>query len=202
MESSDWLVQECTIFALGAISSGCSFFMNEQMPAIYAYLLRILQNTGNPLLFSIASWSLCQYMEWLLESLSAEEINSLVDLMLKGMNQENRKVQLAAVVFFSSIVTSGEGKLGAEYFDAILQNACRCFEFYCEWNQRALLSLISDVCIVLVDSPVVDINQYASMLLPPIIAKWKLLDDLDEGMLAVLETLYYLISVCGNEMNK
>ena len=121
MESSDWLVQECTIFALGAISSGCSFFMNEQMPAIYAYLLRILQNTGNPLLFSIASWSLCQYMEWLLESLSAEEINSLVDLMLKGMNQENRKVQLAAVVFFSSIVTSGEGKLGAEYFDAMLR---------------------------------------------------------------------------------
>ena len=58
-----------------------------------------------------------------------------------------------------------------------------------------MLSLLSDVCTVLMDNPVLDINQYANILLPPIIAKWNLLSDLDEGMLPLLETLYYLISV-------
>ena len=45
------------------------------------------------------------------------------------------------------------------------------------------------------DAPNVDINQYADMLLPPIINKWNLLGDLDEGLLSILECLYYLISV-------
>lgn len=45
------------------------------------------------------------------------------------------------------------------------------------------------------DAPNVDINQYAYMLLPPIINKWNLLGDLDEGLLSILECLYFLISV-------
>ena len=195
MNSNDWLIQECAIFALGAISSGCSLFMNDQMRSIYQYLLQVLRHTSNPFIFSITSWALCQYVDWVLDSLSREEMNELMEIMLKAMTQENRKVQLAAVVFLSSIVTNGESRISAEYYDAVIQTMCRCFEFYCEWNQRALLSLLSDVCTVLMDNPVLDINQYANILLPPIIAKWNLLSDLDEGMLPLLETLYYLISV-------
>ena len=32
-------------------------------------------------------------------------------------------------------------------------------------------------------------------LLPPIIAKWNMLGDFDEGLLSILECLYYLIGV-------
>ena len=45
------------------------------------------------------------------------------------------------------------------------------------------------------DSSSLDINQYADLLLPPIIAKWNLLGDFDEGLLSILECLYYLIVV-------
>lgn len=45
------------------------------------------------------------------------------------------------------------------------------------------------------DSPGIDINQYADLLLPPIIAKWNMLGDFDEGLLSILECLYYLIGV-------
>ena len=51
------------------------------------------------------------------------------------------------------------------------------------------------MCTVLIDTPNIDISAYADMLLPPIINKWNLLDDLDEGLLSILECLYYLISV-------
>ena len=54
---------------------------------------------------------------------------------------------------------------------------------------------IGDICTVLIDTPSIDIAAYADMLLPPIIAKWNLLGDLDEGLLSILECLYYLISV-------
>ena len=58
-----------------------------------------------------------------------------------------------------------------------------------------LLCCIGDICTILMDSSSLDINQYASLLLPPIIAKWNLLGDFDEGLLSILECLYYLIGV-------
>ena len=35
---------------------------------------------------------------------------------------------------------------------------------------------------MLIDTPSIDIAAYADLLLPPIIAKWNLLGDLDEGL--------------------
>lgn len=58
-----------------------------------------------------------------------------------------------------------------------------------------MLCCIGDICTVLIDTPSIDIATYADLLLPPIIAKWNLLGDLDEGLLSILECLYYLISV-------
>ena len=58
-----------------------------------------------------------------------------------------------------------------------------------------LLCCIGDICTTLMDSPGIDINQYADLLLPPIIAKWNMLSDFDEGLLSILECLYYLIGV-------
>lgn len=60
-----------------------------------------------------------------------------------------------------------------------------------------LLCCIGDICTILMDSSTLDINQYADLLLPPIIAKWNLLGDFDEGLLSILECLYYLIGVSG-----
>ena len=59
--------------------------------------------------------------------------------------------------------------------------------------------MIGDICSVLIENSEMDINAYAEILLPPIINKWNLLDDLDEGLLSILECLYYLISVCYND---
>ena len=54
---------------------------------------------------------------------------------------------------------------------------------------------------MLIENSDIDINMYADILLPPIINKWNLLDDLDEGLLSILECLYYLISVCNDDNN-
>ena len=179
-------------------------FMGDMMNILYPYLFQLIQTNENPLLFSIAAWTIHQFSDWIFTSLELSQLDLLMNTLLQKMFHTNQKIQNAAISCISVLVENGEERLEG-YYDAIIRTICQCFSFYCvgkvfvsneqERNQRSLLCCIGDICTVLMDTPNVDINQYADMLLPPIINKWSLLNDLDEGLLSILECLYFLISV-------
>lgn len=180
-------------------------FMGDMMNVLYPYLLQLIQTNENPLLFSIASWTIHQFSDWIFANLDSDQMDTLMNTLLQKMVHSDRKIQNAATCCISVLVENGEDRL-ERYYDMIIRTICQCFSFYCvshitqsdsqERNQRSLLCCVGDICSILLDSPDIDINQYADILLPPIISKWNLLGDLDEGLLSILECLYYLISVC------
>lgn len=125
----DWLEQEAALLALGAISGGCSVFLSESMPGIYAFFLQLLHNTSNSLLFRIAGWTVSQFADWMVESLSKPQMDELMSLLLSRMNSDNSQVQLASSNCVSVLVEHGEEKI-TSYYDAIIKTICHCFTFY------------------------------------------------------------------------
>ena len=130
LNSPDWLQQESTILALGAISGGCLLFMGEMMRSVYDYILRIIQTSDNPLLFSISAWMVGQCSEWVFDNLSNEEMDNLMSILLTRMLQPQRKVQLASSASVSVLIENGESKM-ERYFDQIIHTISECFKFYC-----------------------------------------------------------------------
>ncbi len=63
--SSDWLVKESAILALGAVSEGCMEGMIPQLPEVVPYLINSLSD-GKALVRSITCWTLSRYSHWLI----------------------------------------------------------------------------------------------------------------------------------------
>ena len=100
------------------------------MRFVYDYILRIIQTSDNPLLFSISAWMVGLCSEWVFENLSKEEMDALMSVMLTRMVQPQRKVQLAAAACVSVLIENGESKM-ERYFDPIIHTISDCFKFYC-----------------------------------------------------------------------
>ena len=63
--SSDWLVKESAILALGAVSEGCMEGMVPQLPEVVPYLINSLSDE-KALVRSITCWTLSRYSHWLI----------------------------------------------------------------------------------------------------------------------------------------
>ncbi len=63
--SSDWLVKESAILALGAVSEGCMEGMIPQLPEVVPYLINSLSDV-KALVRSITCWTLSRYSHWLI----------------------------------------------------------------------------------------------------------------------------------------
>lgn len=130
MSSQDWIVQETSIFAVGAISRGCHMFMGDMMNVLYPYLLQLIQTNENPLLFSIASWTIHQFSDWIFANLDSDQMDTLMNTLLQKMIHSDRKIQNAATCCISVLVENGEDRL-ERYYDMIIRTICQCFSFYC-----------------------------------------------------------------------
>ena len=104
-------------------------FLSESMPSIYAYFLQLLHNTSNPLLFRIAGWAVSQFADWMVETLSKQQMDELMSLLLSRMVNDHSQVQLASSNCVSVLVEHGEEKI-TSYYDAIIKTICQCFTFY------------------------------------------------------------------------
>ena len=62
--SSDWLVKESSILALGAVSEGCMDGMVRHLPELVPYLFNSLSDS-KALVRSITCWTLSRYSHWL-----------------------------------------------------------------------------------------------------------------------------------------
>ncbi len=63
--SSDWLVKESAILALGAVSEGCMEGMIPQLPEVLPYLITSLSD-NKALVRSITCWTLSRYSHWII----------------------------------------------------------------------------------------------------------------------------------------
>ena len=62
--SSDWLVKEAAILALGAVSEGCMDGMVQHLPELVPFLISCLADS-KALVRSITCWSLSRYAHWI-----------------------------------------------------------------------------------------------------------------------------------------
>lgn len=105
-------------------------FMNDMMNILYPFLLQLIQANENPLLFSIAAWTIHQFSDWIFASLEPSQLDVLINTLLQKMYHENRKIQNASISCISVLVENGEERLEG-YYDAIIRTICECFSFYC-----------------------------------------------------------------------
>ena len=105
-------------------------FMGDMMNTLYPYLLQLIQTNENPLLYSIAAWTIQQFADWLLDSMEPAQIDLLMNTLLQKMFNEDRKIQNSSVTCIAILVETGEEKCQG-YYDAIIRTICQCFTFYC-----------------------------------------------------------------------
>jgi hypothetical protein len=117
------------IFVLGVISSGCFAFMSEIINQVFFYLINIMQQTTNPLLFRITSWTVCQYSEWIFSNLTEQQVDEFIQLLLNKMTIQEPIVQLAATSGICSMIEQGEEKM-VKYYDAVIHVLSQCFSYY------------------------------------------------------------------------
>ena len=141
MNSQDWIIQESSIFAVGAISSGCHMFMGDMMNLLYPFLLNLIQTTENAPLFSIASWTIHQFSDWIFNNLSEQQLDELMNILLQKMYDGNRKIQNASIGCISVLIENSEDKLIC-YFDSIIRTICQRFNFYCVFHYFFFYSLL------------------------------------------------------------
>jgi transportin-1 len=58
-----WRIRECGILALGAISEGCMDGILPHLPALFPYLLQLLDDPAS-CIRSITCWTLGRYANW------------------------------------------------------------------------------------------------------------------------------------------
>lgn len=63
--STNWLIRESSILALGAVSEGCMEGMIPQLPGVVPYLISSLSDV-KALVRSITCWTLSRYSHWLI----------------------------------------------------------------------------------------------------------------------------------------
>lgn len=105
-------------------------FMGDMMNVLYPYLLQLIQTNENPLLFSIASWTIHQFSDWIFANLDSDQMDTLMNTLLQKMVHSDRKIQNAATCCISVLVENGEDRL-ERYYDMIIRTICQCFSFYC-----------------------------------------------------------------------
>ncbi len=74
--SSQWLVKESSILALGAVSEGCMEGMIPHLPELVPYLITSLSDT-KALVRSITCWTLSRYSHWLVAQSHGQYLKTL-----------------------------------------------------------------------------------------------------------------------------
>jgi transportin-1 len=223
LQSEDWLQRESGILTLGAMAEGCIGHLSDHLPQLMPYFLQSLGDSKvrnlldlprmadmslcvQPLVRSIACWSIGRYSTWLvpedatpehkqaffvpaLEGVSAALVRRKPSdratwQLLRMLLDNNKKVQEAGCSAFATL----EEEAGAElepFLAPILQTLVFAFSKY----QQKNLLILYDAIGTLADAVGETLNQkeYIDLLMPPLIGKWQKLQDDDDDLVPLLE---------------
>ncbi|UYV65623.1 TNPO1 [Cordylochernes scorpioides] len=162
----DWVIKESGILALGAIAEGCMQGMVPHLPELIPYLISCLSDK-KALVRSITCWTLSRYSHWVVGQPHEHYLKPLMTELLKRILDANKRVQEAACSAFATLE----------------EEACT------ELHKNLLI--LYDAIGTLADSVGHHLNkpEYITLLMPPLIQKWNVLNDDDKDLFPLLECL-------------
>lgn len=183
--SSDWLVKEAAILALGAVSEGCMDGMVQHLPELVPFLISCLGDS-KALVRSITCWTLSRYAHWIVGQPHELYLQKLMTELLGRILDPNKRVQEAACSAFATLEEEACTEL-VPYLGGILQVLMIAFKQY----QAKNLLILYDAIGTLADSVGNHLNKedYIRLLMPPLIEKWSILKDEDKDLFPLLECL-------------
>lgn len=188
LTSSDFLVKESGILALGAIADGCLHSLSPFLPKLLEFLHECL-GSEHALMRVITCWTLSRYIVWMINDQQAQETFFIPILtgLLKHFFDSNKKVQRAALSAFC-ILQEEARLLLVPYINVIVQAFVECFQRY---KFRSYL-LLYDAIGVFANSVGGNLNkpEYVKQIVEPLVHRMSTLSDLyDEHLFALLECL-------------
>ncbi|EQC25300.1 hypothetical protein SDRG_16823 [Saprolegnia diclina VS20] len=189
-----WAVRESGILALGAIAEGCMDGILPHLPALFPYLLTLMDDPA-PYIRSITCWTLGRYANWAVSMNDHETVlRPLLESMLKRISDPNKKVQQAACSAFCTLEEEALEEL-VPYLTPILHNLMFAFGKY----QARNLLILYDAIGTLADSVGSYLNRpdLVAVFMPPLIVKWNALPDDNAELFPLLECLTSIASALG-----
>ncbi|CUM62660.1 uncharacterized protein PRCAT00000214001 [Priceomyces carsonii] len=198
--SSEWPVRESAILAFGAVSKSCIELARDKLPSLVPFLVDRLQDS-EPRVRQIACWTLSRFSSWVSEE--AHEggdyagyfqptFESIVRCGLDG----KKVVQEAACSALSSFIEESDTILMVQYVEPLLHHFAKCFETY----QRKNLIILYDCVQTFVEKmgyEHLSSPEYVNLLLPPLLQKWQILDDMDTDLWPLLECMASIAATLG-----
>ncbi|XP_050304980.1 transportin-2-like [Anthonomus grandis grandis] len=193
LNSSDYLVKESAILALGAIAEGCMNGLKPQLPELINFLQSSMTDT-HCVVRVITCWTLSRYVPWIINVKPDSPHMYFVPVMLlllKHFVDENKRVQRAAISAFCIFQEEAQLKL-VPYINVILEGFLMGFQRF----QCRSLYLLYDALGALAQAVGNHLSDqdYVSKLLPPLMRKFTESDNYyDDHFIAVLECLSNVI---------
>ncbi|KAF7276137.1 hypothetical protein GWI33_010894 [Rhynchophorus ferrugineus] len=193
LNSTDYLIKESAILALGAIAEGCMNGLKTQLPELINFLQTSMTNEHS-VVRVITCWTLSRYVSWINNvkpDVPDMYFVPIMLLLLKHFVDDNKRVQRAAISAFCIFQEEAQTKL-VPYISIIIEGFLRGFERL----QCRSLYLLYDAIGALAQSVGNRLSeqQYVSKLLPPLMHKFTESDSYyDDHFIAVLECLANVI---------
>ncbi|KAB0795304.1 hypothetical protein PPYR_12143 [Photinus pyralis] len=169
LNSSDFIVRESGILALGAIAEGCCHDLHPHLPELFQYLFQSLDSEYS-LIRVITCWTMSRYIVWLMkdEELIRNYFVPMRTILLNHFLDGNKRVQRACLSAFC--VFQEEAKLRLiPHIYVILHAFSECFGKF----KFASYLLLYDAIGVLARTVGIYLCQpdYINLLLPPLMQK-------------------------------
>ena len=183
-----------SILALGAIAEGCIEAISPHLPQLAPWLIATLSDRQY-LIRSITCWTLSRYTKWIVAQPSHETyLRPLMQELLKRVVDGKKKVQEAACSAFATLEEDAQMQL-VPYLQPIITNLMFAFSKYQAKNRLILYDAIG----TLADSVGAQLNrpELTGIMMPPLVERWQLLGDEDNGLLPLLECFTSLAQALG-----
>ncbi len=194
LSNAEWPIRESAILALGAVAEGCDQGLQSHMPQLYPFLIQLLEDR-QPLIRSIACWTISRYVGWVAEADTGNIVPATVEALCKRVLDSSKRVQRSGCSALSILLEEipGEGML--PYIETIVQTLISAFEKYQLNNMRVLYDSIS----TLAESMGAHLNhpRILELLMPPLCSTWSQITDEDPGLAPLLETFGVIAGAIG-----
>ncbi|KAK9804853.1 hypothetical protein WJX72_008726 [[Myrmecia] bisecta] len=199
LQEEDWRARESAILALGAISEGCATGLLPFLADMVSMLLPKLADP-RPLVRSITCWALSRYGRWIAEhghepgSVGQQQLDAVIKGLLMCVLDRNKHVQEAACSALATLEEEAQHALMPR-MQAILETLAKACLTYGRKNLRILYDALSTLADAV--GPALAEPAYVHIFMPPLIAKWQALLDVDRELLPLLECLTSIAQALG-----
>lgn len=196
LQSSEWPMREAAVLAFGALADGCEAVVSPYLPELIPFLITLLQDK-EPVVRKITCWALGRYVKWVVHlektspQLMSQYLETIIESLLKSMQDRNKAVQEGAASAFSALEETAGQRL-EPYVLVIVQQFDKCFEIYKDRNMLILYDCVQTLAEQV--GPKLASPDVESVLMNALTRRWQKANDRSRELFPLLECLSYVAS--------